>query len=86
MDGFERARLKALKQKARNDAYAALHPEKKEVVPPMPVSVPQVMEVKVSGPIEQTFKVYYGGTIMASQMVNLPALIKKQLQALGRVE
>lgn len=90
MDEFEKARQRGLKKKQANDAYRAAHPEKKEdpeaTLPPLPVSVPQMMEVRVSGPFERVYKVYYGGTVMASQEPQLPAMVKKALSAFGRVD
>jgi hypothetical protein len=91
MDGFEQARLKGLKRQERNSKILARHAdlEKREqpkVEKPMPVSIPQVMEFTVTGPVNQTFKVYYGGTILSSQMADLPLKIKKQLAIFGRVE
>jgi hypothetical protein len=89
MDGFEQARLKGLKRQERNQKILARHaePEKREEPKkPMPVSLPQVMEVVVSGPVNQTFRVYYGGTLMQSHMADLPARVKKVLGQFGRVE
>ena len=89
MDAFEKARAKYEKNRVsqgrgmpNTDINKA--PQKKEV--PLPVSIPQVMEVRVSGPFEKVYRVYYGGTVMASQEPQLPAMVKKALGAFGRVD
>lgn len=95
MDAFEKARAKYEKNRVsqgrgmpNTDINKA--PQKKEdpeaTLPPLPVSTPQVMEVRVSGPFEKVYRVYYGGTVMASQEPQLPAMVKKALSAFGRVD
>lgn len=95
MDAFAKARAKYEKNRTsqgRGMPNTDINkvPEKKEdpeaTLPPLPVSVPQVMEVSVSGPFTKVYKVYYGGTVLASQEKQLPAMVKKALGAFGRVD
>lgn len=95
MDAFTKARAKYEKNRVsqgRGMPNTDINkvPEKKEdpeaTLPPIPVSVPQVMEVRVSGPFDRVYKVYYGGTVLASQERQFPEMVRKALTAFGRVE
>ena len=95
MDAFAKARAKYEKNRVNQgrgmpNTDINKVPEKKEnpeaTLPPIPVSVPQCMEVRVSGPFERVYKVYYGGTILTSQEARMPEMMKKALGVFGRVD